>query len=134
MVNEAQQTSNEQPLLTWKQRQFLAKRLLCGSDTEAAEAVGTSAAVVSRWKHEPEFKQAYEELPHDGLEFAKASHRQMLAKATMVHSELLDSLDDKVRLGAVKLLYEAQGLMVQKTEISGNLGLKIVIDEGPDGS
>ena len=55
-----------------------------------------------------------------------------LAKAVVVHKGLLEDPDSKVRLGAVKLLYEAQGLLVQKQELSGPGGatLRIVVEDG----
>lgn len=121
--------------LTRQQRLFLAKRLGCGSDADAARQIGTAEQTVYNWKSaDKEFATEYENLWADGLEFAKATLRQMLADGVMRHWKLLEDDKPEIAMSAVKLLYETHGLVVKRSEHTGKDGaaLRIVIEDAED--
>jgi hypothetical protein len=96
--------------LSWLQMKFLSRRLLTKTDIEAANEIGISPTVVPRWKDEPSFLAAYNELGRDGLELAKKMVRQNMATAANTLADLLNSSSDRTRLGACETILTLGGM------------------------
>lgn len=113
--------------LTAIQWQFIAARLLAGTDKEAAEQVGIHQTRVSDWKAEQtEFAAEYEAAFSDGVHVAKSYTRKLLGKAAKVLDDALDAKfgrapDQKARLKAVELIFKTHGLLREKVEWTPNL-------------
>jgi hypothetical protein len=112
VARNSQESSAEPEILTWQQMQFLAKRLLCSTDKEAAGLVGVVPETVYTWKNEkPAFAAAYAELGRDGLELAKKMVRQNMAHAAAVMArEAIDAHLAKDRIDAAYKILTLGGL------------------------
>lgn len=111
--------------LSLLQLTFLAKRLLCKTDDEAAALVGIRPEAAYRWKTgDPEFRERYDALGTDGIELAKAILRQQLGEAANVLAEGMranrrDRADHAVRVGAAKIILGSHGVVSERREVSG---------------
>ena len=81
--------------LTVEQVRFVIARQDCGSDREAARAVGVSESAVYRWP--PVVKRAVHLMAQDGVVTALHLRRRALARAMAVKVQGLNSRDERVR-------------------------------------
>lgn len=96
--------------LSWRQMRFLAARLLCETDSEAAKLADVSFRSVMDWKDTPEFVDVYRELAHGGLALAQAMVSDMMGQAAETLLELLHSDRPSVRLKAAELVLTLGGM------------------------
>lgn len=112
--------------LTALQWRFIAARLLCSTDKEAAELIGIRHNTPSNWKLEyPEFAEQYEAAFKDGVHVAQEYSRKLLGKAVQRHDEALDAnrrdkADHATRLTAAKNLLQIHGLLKNQQVHSGD--------------
>ena len=125
--------------LTWRQKQFLACRLLSDYDKEAAEKAGVALRTVQSWKLEDaEFREAYNALGSGGLELASRMIADLMGEAAAELRRLMSSDRDSVRLKAAELVLTLGGMSrgvdvnISSTEqrLSGHLeALRRLADE-----
>lgn len=118
------------------QNRFLAKRLTCKSDREAAqqcEPHPISEDVVYKWKRdEPEFLAAYNKLGEDGVELARAILRQHLGEAAAVLSDSLKAKrgrepDHTARIEAAKQILKSHHVITDKHVVAGDRDNPLVV-------
>ena len=127
--------------LTASQWQFIARRLVSGTDVEAAEAIGVRRQTISEWKQIPEFLAEYEAAFKDGVHVALEITRQNLGKAAMVLTDGLeanksDRADYQTRINSAKTIFQAHGLCKQTSELKADVNISggLRIDIGGDGA
>ena len=100
--------------LTTKQQDFLVIRTRVHTDTRARKLAGIkSGKIIKEWMTQPEFQKAYNLITGDPIEFAQKTIRATLARATLRHLQLLEHDNVKVAMWAVRLAYEAAGILSQ---------------------
>jgi hypothetical protein len=123
--------------LTWLQMRFLAERLQCRTDTEAAEIIGVRTQTPSEWKANcPAFKAKYDELGRDGLELAKTMIRATMGKAAAALAGNLVGKPSDVNEAAKTILTlggmatsQNLNVNVDPAQVAGSLGWKPKGDE-----
>ena len=109
--------------LTGTQRDAVALAIARGQNVKtAAKETGVGLRTLHRWLAEdPAFRQRVNEL-REGL-FSQAAGRlsDLAGQATETLGGLLRSEDEKVRLQAARIIFEAAGNFRQMTEVSARL-------------
>jgi len=117
--------------LTFNQLRFLTERQYCGSDKEAAEAIGLKADTIYQWKHKGvPIDETLKLIEFDGLITARNIRRRSLVKAMMTKVAGLDSNDDPVRQKvATEIIEWEMGKATNRTEVGGPDGEPIQVED-----
>lgn len=119
------------PGLTIEQQKFLKIRPLVKSDYEAADIIGLTRRTVLRWKDDPVFAAEYQKCVADALapvlQPVADAVRQELAGvvdvAVQEHVRLIqEAQSEKVRLDAIKLVYDAVGVVGSRRSVTMDVG------------
>ena len=102
--------------LSPNQRKFLHVRLITESDQEAIRLLRLSRNRVNEWKQDPEFLAEYNKLwSGDSFRSIKAMVRatmEVVAEAASKRLlDLVESPDDRIALGAIRLALQSQGIL-----------------------
>jgi len=123
--------------LSTEQWKFIAARLTCNTDGEAAKLAGVHAKTPSNWKaSNPEFAAALETAAQDGVHVAQEIMRQHLGEAaaelvTHLKANKTDDADYGTRQTAITTMFKTHGVLVDRRDItSGGKTLRILIDDG----
>ena len=125
--------------LSVEQWKFIAARLTCKTDVEAAKIVGVHRNTPANWKAEDkEFAAALETAAQDGVHVAQEIMRQHLGEAaaelvTHLKANKTDDADYGTRQTAITTMFKTHGVLVDRRDItSGGKTLRILIDDGDD--
>jgi hypothetical protein len=117
MINEELRAVLE--TLSTDQLRFVAARLDCSTDREAAERIGVSTSTVAHWP--PAVRRAVELAAQNALDVALQLRRAALVKAMLVKVSGLESVDERIRQNTATEIIEWElGKAKQVSDI--NLG------------
>ena len=113
--------------LSTDQIRFVVARQECGTDKEAAEAIGIKPDTVYHWPDA--VRDAVRLMAGDGLHVAIEVRRRNLPKAMMIKAAGLDSDDERLRQGvATEIIEWEMGKATQREEHSGDVSARLVIE------
>lgn len=121
------------PQLSYIQLRYLAARILCVSDKEAADAIGITPEAVYHWPNKAVVKRALHLLGEDGVLSAREIIRRNAPRAASVKVKGLESANERVQQAAsTEILDRTMGKSPQKHEVGGPdgqpIGVTLVIE------
>lgn len=109
--------TSEMPHLTLPQIQFLLALATYGSVDRAREETGASAEDVVEWLADSDFSTTFAELLSNKRETVKQVGQQLTPMLLLTLTNIMETGNNKERLGAAKLIAQMQGLLITRNTV-----------------